>query len=131
LQDDRGQYIVRVIERADAGRKSFSDVQGEIKKAIEKNREDARTEEQKEYLARLRREIPVWTIFDDVGKDPADHGNGGQSDGGQSSAGQGNANQAAYQGPVDAPNQRSAQVGQPIRTEPPDRYGNRMPALPR
>ena len=116
LNDDRGLYIIRVVERADAGRKSFSDVQGEIKKAIEKSREDAKTEEQKEYLARLRREIPVWTIFDDVGKDPAGHGN---------------ANQAAYQGPVDAPGQRPAQVGQPIRTEPADRYGNRTPALPR
>ena len=66
LQDDRGVYIVRVIERTDAGRKSFAEVQSEIKKAIEKNREDSKFDQQEKYLARLKREIPVWTVFDDV-----------------------------------------------------------------
>jgi parvulin-like peptidyl-prolyl isomerase len=120
LEDDRGLYIVRVTERTGAGRKSFSDMQGEIKKAIEKSREDSKIDEQKEYLARLRREIPVWTIFDDPAQGAAGWGN----------TGRGNAEQTAYQGPADSSGQRPAQVGEPARSDPPDRYGHREPATP-
>ena len=120
LEDDHGLYIVRVIERTDAGRKTFSDMQGEIKKAIEKRREDSKDNERTEYLARLKREIPVWTVFDDAeqgatGRDRAD---------------QRTAEQAAYQGPADPPNQRPAARGPSDRQEPPDRYGQRSPAMP-
>jgi parvulin-like peptidyl-prolyl isomerase len=66
LEDERGMYIVRVIERSDAGRKTFGEMQGEIKKAIEKRQEETHREQRTEYLARLKREIPVWTIFDGI-----------------------------------------------------------------
>jgi parvulin-like peptidyl-prolyl isomerase len=65
LEDPRGFYIVRVIERQDAAYKNFVDVQTEIRDKIRKEKVDRGV---KDYLAKLRAHTPVWTIFDE----PAD-----------------------------------------------------------
>ena len=62
LEDERGGYIIRVIERRDAGRISFVEAQTEIENEIKKQR---RLVKQEEYLVRLREQTSVWTIFDD------------------------------------------------------------------
>jgi hypothetical protein len=62
LEDETGFHIVRVVEREDAHRTPFEEVQNEIREAIKKENEKDRM---KEFIARLREEIPVWTIFDE------------------------------------------------------------------
>jgi len=62
MEDARGFHIVRVLERRDAGRVPFTEAQVEIKKKIQA---DKRQQQFEEYAERLRREIPVWTIYDD------------------------------------------------------------------
>ncbi|NLY00855.1 MAG: hypothetical protein GXY83_32595 [Rhodopirellula sp.] len=62
LEDEQGLHIVRVVERKDAGRTPFLEAQVGIR---EKIREQRRREKIEEYLARLKEEIPVWTVFDD------------------------------------------------------------------
>ncbi len=52
---------MRVIEREDAKRAPFSDVQGEIKKSLQDGGKERR---QVEYLTKLREQTPVITIFD-------------------------------------------------------------------
>jgi hypothetical protein len=53
-------HIVRVLERREAGRKQFTDVQGEIRDALREQRMRAESEA---YLVRLRRDARVWTVF--------------------------------------------------------------------
>jgi hypothetical protein len=53
-------HIVRVLERREAGRKPFTDVQGEIRDALKEQRMRA---EMEEYLVELRRRARVWTVF--------------------------------------------------------------------
>jgi parvulin-like peptidyl-prolyl isomerase len=53
-------HIVRVLERRDAGRKPFTDVQGEIREALKEQRMRA---EMEAYLVKLRRDARVWTVF--------------------------------------------------------------------
>jgi parvulin-like peptidyl-prolyl isomerase len=62
MEDARGFHIVRVLERREAGRVPFTEAQIEIKKKIQA---DKRQQQFEEYAERLRREIPVWTIYDD------------------------------------------------------------------
>jgi parvulin-like peptidyl-prolyl isomerase len=62
LEDDRGFCIVRVIAREDASYKNFVDVQTEIRDKIKKEKVDRGV---KEYLAKVRSQTPVWTIFDE------------------------------------------------------------------
>ncbi len=62
LEDERAFHIVRVVEREEAGRTPFRDAQVKIKEEIEKQRQNAAMQE---YLARLRKETRVWTVFDD------------------------------------------------------------------
>jgi parvulin-like peptidyl-prolyl isomerase len=62
LEDERAGYIIRVIERRDAGRVSFVEAQKEIEEKIKNQRREAK---QQEYLTRLREQTQVWTIFDD------------------------------------------------------------------
>ncbi len=62
LEEDKVMHIVRVIERQEAQRTPFTEAQVEIREKIRKAREAVAREA---YLARLRREIPVWTAFDD------------------------------------------------------------------
>jgi parvulin-like peptidyl-prolyl isomerase len=62
LEDDEGYHIVRVIEREDAYTTPFSEAQDEIRKRLGR---EQRKECITDYLARLREEIPVWTVFDE------------------------------------------------------------------
>ena len=62
LESETGFYIVRVLDRQEITRKPFADVQDEIKKKI---REEKVSAKYKEYLAKLRRQTPISTIFDD------------------------------------------------------------------
>ncbi len=62
IESERGYHIIRVTERKEAGRKSFEDMQTEIKKKLK----DQNVERQvKTYLDELRKKTPVWTIYDD------------------------------------------------------------------
>jgi parvulin-like peptidyl-prolyl isomerase len=53
-------HIARVLERREAGRKPFTDVQGEIRDALKEQRMHA---EMEAYLVKLRRDARVWTVF--------------------------------------------------------------------
>jgi parvulin-like peptidyl-prolyl isomerase len=61
LEDERGFHIVRVKQRRDAGRVPFVKAQVEIK---EKLRKQKRNKQIAEHIARVKKEIHVWTIFD-------------------------------------------------------------------
>ena len=63
ISDTDGLHIVRVIERVPAHRTPFRDAQVEIEKKIRKQQ---RKEKLEKYYARLRREIRIWTVFDDT-----------------------------------------------------------------
>src|SRR5262249_30202573 len=62
VEDDRGFYIVRVLEREDAGRKLFSEVQEEIRKSIVREKQ---RKQYTEFVARIKEETRIWTVFDD------------------------------------------------------------------
>jgi len=62
LEDERGLHIVRVIERVDAGRKPFEEAQVPIR---DKLREADQERQRKEFVAKMKQRIPVWTIFDE------------------------------------------------------------------
>lgn len=61
LEDESGFHIVRVRRREDARRIPFEEAQPEIRVKLQEQREK---EKIVEYLDKLRREIPVWTIYD-------------------------------------------------------------------
>ena len=61
LEDYRGYYIVRVIERLPGGLEPFEAVQGEIREKLKQQRID---QQMKKYLESLRERIPVWTCLD-------------------------------------------------------------------
>ncbi len=61
LESENGFHIVRVVERVEAYRTPFTDAQVEIKKKI---RQEWRKEQFQAYVAKLRKTIPVWTIYD-------------------------------------------------------------------
>jgi len=62
IEDDKGFHIVRVIDRRDAGRKPFTEVQAEIRKKIT----DERTVEAKvKYVEELKNKTTIWTIYDE------------------------------------------------------------------
>lgn len=66
LRDDEGFHIVRVIEREDGGYQPFSDPK--TQEVIKKRMEDEQTTAIRlEHLAKLKREIAVWNIFDELG----------------------------------------------------------------
>jgi parvulin-like peptidyl-prolyl isomerase len=62
IESDRGFHIVRVLARKEAGRTSFADAQGEIKR---KMKDEIRDRDIKKYLDELKMKTPVWTIYDD------------------------------------------------------------------
>jgi hypothetical protein len=55
-------YIVRVLGREDVTRKPFAAVQDDVK---EKIREERTEKKLAEYMARIKKQVPIWTIFDD------------------------------------------------------------------
>jgi hypothetical protein len=61
LEDETGFHIVRVVERENAHRTPFEEVQNAIRESLKNERKQARLTE---LVARLREEIPVWTVFD-------------------------------------------------------------------
>ena len=61
LEDEQGYHIVRVTERRDQSRKSFLEVQKEIKGKIRDLRGDKKAEA---FLEEVRKQVPVWTIYD-------------------------------------------------------------------
>jgi hypothetical protein len=62
FRDDGAFHIVRVLQREEFKPACFEDAQVEIREKLH----ELRFQEKKEaYLARLRKEIPVWTVFDD------------------------------------------------------------------
>jgi parvulin-like peptidyl-prolyl isomerase len=62
IKDTDAFHIIRVVEFVPEHRTSFRDAQVEIRKTIEKQR---RRKAEKEYYDQLRKEIRVWTVFDD------------------------------------------------------------------
>lgn len=61
LEDPRSFQIIRVLERKDAGRTPFAEVQSEIKRRIKHERTSRAMDK---YLAELKQNVQVWTIFD-------------------------------------------------------------------
>ena len=53
-------HIVRVLERKEAGRKPFTDVQADIRDKLKDERFQIEVEK---YLTRLRGEARIWTVF--------------------------------------------------------------------
>jgi parvulin-like peptidyl-prolyl isomerase len=53
-------HIVRVLERREAGRKPFTDVQIEIRESLKEERVRA---EMEKYLTKLRKDARIWTAF--------------------------------------------------------------------
>jgi parvulin-like peptidyl-prolyl isomerase len=62
LESDNAFHIVRVIRREQAGRTPFLEAQVEIQEKIRQQRIKQQFEA---YVTRLRKAIPVWTVFDD------------------------------------------------------------------
>jgi hypothetical protein len=67
LDDGRGATIsiVRVIERKEAGRRPFSEVQAEIKEKLTASHHDKDKQKLRDYMAKLRAETPIWTMYDE------------------------------------------------------------------
>ena len=61
IETERGFHIVRVLERKDAGRISFVDAQGEIKKKL---KDESVKKQISKYLDDLRQKTPVTTMYD-------------------------------------------------------------------
>lgn len=63
IEDKNCFYVIRVLDRREIVRKPLGDCQGEIHTILKKQKiEQAR----EEYFKKLRREIPVFTIFDGI-----------------------------------------------------------------
>jgi hypothetical protein len=74
IEGPTGLHIVRVIERQEDSKRPFVEAQVEIREKIKKQKADG---EVKEYLIRLRADIPVWTIFDGPPEELAEAGAAG------------------------------------------------------
>src|SRR5262249_9623540 len=53
-------HIVRVLERKEAGRKQYTDVQADIREKLKEQRFQTEVEK---YLTHLRGESRIWTVF--------------------------------------------------------------------
>ncbi|MCR5164548.1 MAG: peptidylprolyl isomerase [Thermoguttaceae bacterium] len=63
IEDEKSFYIIRVLERKELVKHPLSEVQTKIQNTIKTNKINTAREE---YLAKLRREIPVFTVFDGI-----------------------------------------------------------------
>ncbi len=63
IEDADGCHIIRVVEREESKRAPFIDVQPEIQKALH---EGGEAEREREYIEKLRKDTPVWTVFDEA-----------------------------------------------------------------
>ncbi|HLA85979.1 MAG TPA: peptidylprolyl isomerase, partial [Thermoguttaceae bacterium] len=61
LESEQGFHIVRVVERREAYRTAFEEVQEKIRKTIQ---EERGKEKQRVYITKLQDSTPVWTIYD-------------------------------------------------------------------
>jgi parvulin-like peptidyl-prolyl isomerase len=61
LETEDSFHIVRVLERKEAGREPFTEVQGKIREKLKEERFQAGVEQ---YLAKLRRDARIWTAYD-------------------------------------------------------------------
>ena len=61
IESDQGFHIIRVLERTPAGRKSFVDVQPEIRKTLEAEQKEAAIASE---LTQIRKAARVWTTWD-------------------------------------------------------------------
>jgi hypothetical protein len=61
IEDEQSLRIIQVVERHEAGRTPFEEVQAEILKTIKAQRKD---EAEKAYVAKLERLFPITTVFD-------------------------------------------------------------------
>ncbi len=61
IESDRGYHIVRVVERQDAYRTPFPEAQAKIRSRLAESGKEVRGQA---FLARLKKEIPVWTVYD-------------------------------------------------------------------
>jgi parvulin-like peptidyl-prolyl isomerase len=68
IEDKTGFHIIRVQERKSPDRTPFLEAQVEIRKKI---KDERRNNEMQQYLAKIHREIPVWTVFDSVAQNPS------------------------------------------------------------
>ena len=64
IKTEAGFHIIRVLERTEAGRTPFVEAQVEIREKIRKQRT---LQAQNDYINRLKRDIPIWTILDEKG----------------------------------------------------------------
>ncbi|MES1213223.1 MAG: peptidyl-prolyl cis-trans isomerase [Singulisphaera sp.] len=73
LDDGRSptMSIVRVIELTEAGRQAFTEVQSEIKEKLQVAHTEKDKQKLHEYVAKLRDQVPIWTIYDDEPQEPA------------------------------------------------------------
>jgi hypothetical protein len=60
LETEDSFHIVRVLERKEAGREPFTEVQGKIREKLKEERFQAGVEQ---YLTKLRRDARIWTAF--------------------------------------------------------------------
>jgi len=60
LESEDAFHIVRVLERRQAGRRPFTEVQAEIRQRLNELRLQAGIEQ---YLSKLRRDARIWTVF--------------------------------------------------------------------
>src|SRR3954469_1195252 len=60
-------HIIRVLERKEAGRKPFTDVQGDIRDRLKEQRFQREADK---YLTKLRQDARIWTVF--TGNVPAE-----------------------------------------------------------
>lgn len=70
IEDETGFHIVRVVEREDAYRTPFEEIQADIREKIKSEKKEERLQE---FVAKLREEIPVTTIFDRQTADSSIH----------------------------------------------------------
>lgn len=61
LEDEKGFHIVRVMQREESTRTPFTEAQVDIKELLRKQKIRQQIDD---YVANLKKEIPVWTVFD-------------------------------------------------------------------
>lgn len=74
IEGPTGFHIVRVVERKEDSKRPFVEAQVDIRETIKKQKTDRAI---KEYLLKLRANIPVWTIFDGPPQELAEAGAAG------------------------------------------------------
>jgi hypothetical protein len=60
LESESGFHIVRVLERKEAGRTPFTEVQADIREKIKDERYREKVEK---YLTKIRRDASIWTVY--------------------------------------------------------------------